>query len=126
MLETAINDSSALLGKLPVWLGDVSVSVSIRVATIKWTCTDPSAANIQKYQRALEKLAPQFRYEITQKVRMKYSPELRFVFDDGTRERTRIETDMVITALERIVEHDREMDPVPLDDDVVYRPRHHD
>ena len=103
LLEQALNDSSAMLGKLNLWFGDVEVSASMRTAKIRWNCAQQDQTKIAQYQRELQRLAPQLRYAVTQSVSLKYSPELVFVYDDGTRERTRMETEAVLERLEKLL-----------------------
>ena len=116
MLEQALNECSDMLGSSKIWFGNVEVSASLRTAKVHWNCLQRDQAKIDVFQKQLQKMAPQLRYEITQRVQMKYSPELVFVYNDGSRERTRIETEMALSKIEKIM-NDPQVDARLLDDD---------
>ncbi|MDP2437447.1 MAG: ribosome-binding factor A [archaeon] len=115
LLEQALSDSSDLLGGMRVWFGAVEVSASMRIAKVRWNCMHTEQDKIAQLQKELQRMGPKFRYAITQNIRLKYSPELVFIYDDGARERTRIETESALRKLEQLMtlEEENAMEPVP-------------
>jgi ribosome-binding factor A len=108
LLEGALVDTLATLtDELPgrIWFGQVLVNKSLRKAKVMWN-TSGDAETVAIVSETLAKLAPKIRYEVTQRVRLKYSPELVFERDDGARELRRIEAEQRIEALGYLLEQE--------------------